>query len=267
MIDLHNHLLPGIDDGASDLNESLELARLFVDQGVTIAACTPHIYPGVYDNTGPDIMARVDALQKELQRAGIPLHLVAGADVHIAPDLVSKLRNGLVPSLHGSRYLLLEPPHHILPPRTDEIFFNLVSAGYVPILTHPERMSWIGRNYGMLAQLVNSGAWMQLTAGAVVGKFGREAQKWSERMLQQGLVHIVASDAHHPRSRPPCMREAFERLRELVGETEALNLVEVRPMAILANLRPSEVVPPRAPIAVPDSKPLWCRVAAYVRRS
>ena len=268
MIDLHSHLLPGIDDGAKNLEQSLEMARMAVADGVTVMACTPHIFPGVYDNRGDYICQLVEWLQSHLVASQIPLRLVSGSDLHIAPDLVSKLRNGEALSLNGSRYVLIEPPHHVLPPRTDDIFFNLLSSGYIPILTHPERMSWIDRHYDMLEQLVRSGTWMQVTAGAILGKFGSRPREWSERMLKDGLVHIIASDAHDPVRRPPNMKEAFMALCSWVGEAEAANLVQGRPEAIIRNRPPSEAasLPNFGNTAVVHEQvPLWRKMSEYLR--
>lgn len=268
MIDLHSHLLPGLDDGAIDLAMSLEMARMAVADGVTIMACTPHIFPGVYNNVGPNIEQWVEWLQSELHAAQIPLWLVSGADVHLAPGLVDKVRSGEVLSLHGSRYILIEPPHHILPPRAEDVFFELLSAGFIPILTHPERMGWIERNYGLIERLVRSGVWMQLTAAAVIGEFGREAAAWSLRMISDGFCHIVASDAHHPTKRPPRMRAAREYLVELVGEEEADNLVLRRPELIIYDKDPDSVALPVARRQAPQedeapNRSFWQSVSGY----
>ena len=144
------------------MQQSLEMARMSVADGVTVIACTPHIFAGVYNNSGPDVRRRVDRLQSELDAAQIAVRLVSGGDVHVAPDLVAKLKSGEALSLNDSRYVLVEPPHHVLPPNIEGLFFDLLSAGYVPIVTHPERMSWIDRDYDRLMRLVRSGAWMQI---------------------------------------------------------------------------------------------------------
>jgi protein-tyrosine phosphatase len=137
MIDLHCHMLPGIDDGAGDLAVSLQMARAAVAQGIEIVACTPHILPGLYHNSGPAIRQATQRLQERFDAEGIPLRLVAGADVHMTPDFVAGLRSGHLLSIADSRYVLVEPPHHSAPPQLEGFFFNLVVAGYVPILTHP----------------------------------------------------------------------------------------------------------------------------------
>ena len=244
------------------------MARLSVADGVTVIACTPHIFPGVYNNSGPDIRTRIDALQSELDAAEIELRLVCGGDLHIAPDLLVKLRSGQALSLNDSRYVLVEPPHHVLPPNIEGWFFSLLSAGYVPILTHPERMSWIERDYDLVLRLARSGVWMQITAGALLGDFGSRPKNWSLRMLREGLVHIVASDAHGATRRPPRMGEAFKALIPLVGEREALNLVRVRPEAIVGNSAPSAV--PKLPTPDQDDyeserETLWNKVSRYFR--
>lgn len=261
MIDLHSHILPGIDDGAADEDQALEMARQAVAEGVTIQACTPHIYPGVYPNTGPDILARVAWFQSLLDYEQIPLRVVAGADVHISPDLVQRIRSGEVLTLAGTRYILIEPPHHVVPPRMEEIFFNLQVAGYQPILTHPERMSWIEHRYDLITILAKSGVWMQLTTGALTGKFGSRAAYWSERMLGEGLVQIVATDAHDPVHRRPEWTDAIEVLRQFVGEEETRRIVHERPAAILANSPPEQVNMPKALSGRPpdDGISVWQR--------
>lgn len=138
----------------------------------------PHILAGVYHNSGSSIRQAVAALQERLAGASIPLRLVTGADVHMRPDLVLGLRSGQLLSLADSRYVLVEPPHHTAPPHFESFFFNLVTAGYVPILTHPERLSWVPSHYDAIGRLVRAGVWMQITAGSFAGAFGGNALYW-----------------------------------------------------------------------------------------
>jgi protein-tyrosine phosphatase len=160
----------------------------------------------------------------------------------MVPNLTSKLLSGEALTLNDSRYLLIETPHHILPPRTEDLLFDLTAAGFVPILTHPERMSWIEHRYDVVKWLVQAGVWMQLTAGALTGHFGRRPQYWSERMLDEGLFHIMATDAHDTLQRPPRLSAAVEVLSTRVGESEATQLVLTRPGGILDNRPPSELL-------------------------
>ena len=239
MIDLHCHLLPGIDDGARDLAMSLAMARACVADGVEVVACTPHILPGVYPNNGPQILAAVTALQTELDLNKIPLRLVSGADNHVSPTFVADLRSGKLLPLAGSRYVLVEPPHHVIPPRLEELFFEICIAGYVPILTHPERLRWIAPRYDLLERLVKAGVWMQVTAGSLAGDFGNGAKMIAERMLADGLVHILASDAHDLLRRPPSLGRGRALAEVIVGEAEAQKLVDIRPRGILHDTSPT----------------------------
>jgi protein-tyrosine phosphatase len=247
MIDLHSHILPGIDDGATDLSTSIGMARAWVADGVTAVACTPHILPGLYHNTGPQIRRAVENLQRVLDDENIPLRLVSGADAHIVSDFVSGLRSGRLLSLADTRYVLVEPPHHVAPPRLEQFFFGVMSAGYVPILTHPERLTWIEPNYTTIKRLARRGVWMQITAGSLTGSFGRSARYWAERMLDEGCVNILATDAHNLRSRPPKLSEGREVAARRLGAAEAEHLVVNRPQGILANVAPSSTPMP-API-------------------
>jgi protein-tyrosine phosphatase len=235
MIDLHSHILPGIDDGAQNLETSLAMARVAVADGIAVMACTPHIYPGLYENTCAGIEAATAALQAALDEAGIALRLVVGADTHLVPGLLDRLRAGEVPTVAGSAYLLLEPAHHVAPPNFERAVFELIAAGYVPVITHPERLTWIGDHYEAMRRLVNGGAWLQVTAGSLTGRFGSEARYWGERLLDEGLVHILATDAHGIERRPPLLAEGAEAARRWVGKDEAARLIGDRPDGILKN--------------------------------
>jgi protein-tyrosine phosphatase len=256
MIDLHCHMLPGIEDGAADLEVALEMARLAVADGITVTACTPHIMPGVYGNTGPQIRAAIEAFSTELGKAGIDLKLVAGADVHLATDLVGGLRNGQVLTLNNSRYFLFEPPHHVMPPRIEHAVFDIMTAGFHPVLTHPERLTWIEDHYDVMVRLAHAGVWMQITCGSVTGRFGRRPQYWADRMIDEGLVHILATDAHNLRNRSPSMAKSRDMVAERLGEDEATNMVVTRPRGILEDVDPSTMPPPvRGAPPEPDRKP------------
>lgn len=243
MLDLHCHILPGIDDGATDLEMSLSMAMIAVADGISTIACTPHIYPGLYENTASGIRAGIVKLQAELDQRSIPLRLVEGADVHLEPGLAGSIKAGRVPTLAGSRYLLLEPPHHVAPPRFEESVFQLTVAGYVPVITHPERLTWLQDHYPMFTRLVKTGVWMQLTAGSVTGRFGRGPKYWSERMLDDGLVHILATDAHHPARRPPLLAAGRDAVARRVGVHEAEHMVVTRPQGIVDDVAPSALPP------------------------
>jgi protein-tyrosine phosphatase len=260
MIDLHCHMLPGIDDGAPDLAVALAMARCAVADGIRVTACTPHIYPGLYENNRDGIAAAIAELQATLNKEGIPLELVIGADTHLAPDLIESMRAGKVPTLNGSQYLLLEPPHHSVPPRFEDSVFQLRTAGVIPVITHPERLSWIEGHYPTFQRLVKGGAWMQITSGSLTGRFGRRPKYWGERMLDEGLVHILATDSHHVDRRPPLLAEGRDAAAARLGEVEAWHLVRTRPRGILDNSLVDQLPPlPERNLATPKQV-LWKRL-------
>lgn len=253
MLDLHCHILPGIDDGAVDLDMALQMARIAAADGITTIACSPHIYPGMYDNTAASIRDAIGRFQAELDARGIDLRLREGADVHVAPDLVAGIRDGRIPTLAGSRYLLLEPPHHVAPPRFEDVVFELMTAGVVPVITHPERLGWVETHYDLFKRLSERGAWMQVTAGALTGRFGRRVRYWGERFVGDGHCMVLATDAHHPERRPPLLAEAREAAAALVGAEEATHMVVTRPQGVIDD-RPAEQLPP-ALHATPGFRP------------
>jgi protein-tyrosine phosphatase len=245
VLDLHSHFLPAIDDGAANENMALAMARAYVDQGVHHVACTPHILPGVYNNSGCQVRRAVARMQTRLDDAGIPLRLLTGADNHMVPDFIGGLKSGHLLTLANSRYVLVEPPHHIAPARIEVFFLKLLLTGYVPVLTHPERLFWIDAKYEVIRRLASQGVWMQVTCGSLRGIFGRRPRYWAERLLAEGIVHVLATDAHNMTTRPPDLSEGRRKAERHVGKEEARHLVFTRPTAVLSDVLPSDLPAPK----------------------
>ncbi len=253
MIDLHCHMLPGLDDGARDLPTALKMAELAVADGITMTACTPHIYPGLFENTHAGIRAACTAFQAELDGAGIPLRLTYGADIQVVPELVQGLREATLPGLHGSRYFLFEPPHHVSLPRMNDLVHDALQSGFVPLITHPERLTYIEQDYDKFVAAARQGAWIQLTGGSLLGRFGPRVKKITERFLRDGVAHLLASDGHNLKNRAPELAEARDAAAALVGAEEASALVLGRPQAVIDNADPASVPLPRG--LDPDAEP------------
>lgn len=243
MIDLHSHILSALDDGATDVAVSIAMARIAVADGITHMACTPHIFPGKYNNSAATILPAMHSLQAMLDAQSIPLTLYSGADIHIAPDLVERLKSGEAPTLNRTRYFLLEPPHEILPPRLEDFAGRLLEAGFVPIITHPERLSWAGRHFDVIQRLADLGCPLQLTADSLTGGFGAAAKQLSERILREGRACFFASDAHGVSWRKPVLSSAFALVAGQYGQEEAERMFRHRPAAILSNAEPGEILP------------------------
>lgn len=247
MIDLHSHTLPQLCDGSQSLDTSLTMARMAVADGTTHLACTPHIYPGIYNNSTTTIQPALQNLQQELDNNTIPLKLIIGADTHMVPEVMQGLKDGRIPTLNHSRYFLLEPSHHVPVTNFVDQVENFLNAGYVPLITHPERLSWVKDHYEEFIQAAELGAWIQITAGALTGHFGRTAKKWADRFLLDGYVHVIASDAHGTDKRPPILSKGVSAAIHLLGdEQEILRTVNERPQAVLDNTAPEQVTPPPA---------------------
>ncbi len=233
-VDIHCHLVPDIDDGAKTWEESLAMARMAVADGTETIVVTPHQLGAYGHNTGDEIRARTRQLQQFLNEHNVPLKVLAGGDVRIESDMIAKLRTGEVMSLADRRkHVLLELPHELYFP-LEPVLDDLNSLGMVGVLSHPERNQGILKQREVLEPLVANGCLMQITAGSIVGTFGPHCQHFSEWMLEQGLVHFVATDAHSPKTRRPLMGRAFERVAELVGWDSAVEFCCENPAAVVA---------------------------------
>jgi len=239
-------MLPNFDDGAENLETALQMARIAVDDGITHLACTPHIYPGLFNYDTQQIESATNAFRHELEKAQIPLKLGMGADIQLVSEMVQRLNDGSMPTINQSSYLLFEPPHHIAPSGFEEAVFNVIAAGYVPVITHPERLSWIETHYEEFIKVTELGAWMQITAGSLTGNFGSRPQHWAEKMLNDGIVHLLATDAHNLTRRAPILSAGKASAAKLVGQQEADELVNARPMAIWNNTPVNQVSRPPA---------------------
>jgi protein-tyrosine phosphatase len=251
MIDLHNHILPGLDDGARDWETALSMAQVAADDGIEEIACTPHITPGLYPNSRAVITKTAAELGFRLGRRGIALRLTVGADIHVTPDLPLRLADRSYPTIGDTRYFLFEPSHHVLPAMLGSLCGELLVAGYIPILTHPERLRWIERHYELICRLNAGGVAMQLTAGSVTGGFGARARYWSHRMLEEGRVDLVATDAHDQSRRPPLLSPARDEIAGRYGDATATALTLGNPRLVLDNRQ----LPPKQPVELRQERP------------
>ncbi|MBI5586564.1 MAG: capsular biosynthesis protein [Deltaproteobacteria bacterium] len=234
MIDLHCHLLPGVDDGAKDLEESLAMARLAVNDGIRAIVATPHVRNGLYHHTREELEERFIRLKEYLQVQGLPLTLYLGADIHLSPGLIQHLERQELPSINNRRYLLLELPSFALPSALQEILFKLRAKGFIPVVTHPERNGAIQKNPEQAVELSRFGALFQVTAMSLTGEFGGKVRDCAAALLEKGLVQVLATDAHSPRNRPPFLAAGVRAAEKLIGKEAALRLVTDHPERILA---------------------------------
>jgi len=237
VIDLHCHILPGIDDGPETIDEALEMCRIAVADGIRTIVATPHCYKGYYANDTSTILPVYDLLQQRIIEEGIDLNLLVAGDIHIDPDLALFLKDN--PSLcPGGRFALVELPWDSIPRYVGKFLFSLCVKGFTPILTHPERNRAIQLHPELVEEWVTSGAFIQVTAMSLTGEFGPKSQDTAFALLDWGQVHFVATDAHSPSWRKPVLSDAAGLLRERIGEEGARRLVEENPRRILAGQDP-----------------------------
>ena len=243
-VDIHCHLLPGLDDGPANWDQTLAMARAAVANGAIWVVATPHQRGRHANNTREAIQRVLEEARRQLEDWQIPLQLLPGADVRIDEALIDDLRDGAVQTIADGRYLLLELPHDVYFP-VDGILKEMRSLGITGILTHPERNHAIIRRPELLEEVIRGGALVQLTAGSITGAFGAVVRRFSEELLLSGKVHVVATDAHGCHGRPPNLDEAHRQIARLVGREAADILCRRNPARIVLGLSPQHLEPVR----------------------
>ena len=191
MIDLHAHVLPGFDDGAADWQTALAMCRRAATDGIGCLVATPHFHRGIFPTPDLDPVRAAGEKLQALCHKGLVhgLEIMLGADCHLHAEIVKNLEDGKIPALNDSRYVLLEFPEHNVPLRTDELIFEMRLAGFTPIIPHPERNAVMSKNPGVLYDLLQTGAYAQVTTASLTGLFGSSVQRTAEEMV--GQIHFA----------------------------------------------------------------------------
>ena len=239
MIDLHAHILPGLDDGAADWDQALAMCRLAQADGIKTLVATPHYYPGMAPLEPALIEQHVAKLRGLCADAQVELELLGGAEVALDASLPRLAKQGRLPTLGpGGRYFLLEMPLASPSRGLGDLVFQLQLAGLTPIFCHPERTWPAGSDWSWLERLVGSGCLVQVTAMSLTGDFGSQAQVTANRLLEMGCCHLVASDAHSDGRRAPVLSQARGHLQRLMGAEAARLLLEESPRLVLEGQEP-----------------------------
>lgn len=225
IVDLHCHILPGIDDGSPDLEHSLQLANEAIKDGVTHILATPHHLDRNYVNHRNDVLNAVISLQQELDERNIELKVFPGQEVHINGDLVQRYEDLLGADVR-KKYMLLELPHGNVPAYTKRLIFELQKCGTTPVIVHPERNREIQKDPNLLYEFIVQGALAQVTATSYIGGFGEEVAELSRKLVKNKLVQVVASDAHALNGRDFVLHEALLQIGRDFGEEVAYSFEE-----------------------------------------
>jgi protein-tyrosine phosphatase len=232
-IDIHCHILPGLDDGPEGLQESLAMVRMAADDGISHIFCTPHVHPGVYETNADSIKRARDELRVTVSNG---IKLFFGGDVRITPDLPERLANREVPTLGGSPYLLIEFPPQIMPHYISGLIFNLTQKGLIPIVTHPERCIYLAKDFTALKVLRAQGCMVQLTAMSLTKDVSEQIRKITFAMIAKGLVDFIASDAHGTGHRSPILSKAYNEVLRRFGKDVTETIFFKNPLKILESV-------------------------------
>ncbi len=248
MIDLHCHILPGLDDGAEDLGESLQMAAVAEKDGVHTILATPHTKNGIHENPPQLVHRQTAELAGRIAGEGIGVTVLPGAEVHICGGLAEKVKNHEVGTVNdGGRYLLVEFPFQSLPNGWSRELFQLNLEGIIPVVVHPERIFEFRRQFDLFYELVAMGCLTQVTAMSITGELGEPAMRCARQLLERRLVHLIASDAHSADGRPPALSTGVEVAGRILKDPgEAREMVTTRAEAILQG-RPVSVPEPLKP--------------------
>lgn len=243
MIDMHCHILPGIDDGASDLEEALEMARIAESEGIKKIVNTSHFHPEFKYTMGEELVEAINSFNVALKANKIDLEVLIGNEIYYTDEIIEELHNLNFHTLNNSKYLLIEFSPMNVPKNLADVVYEVKLKGYIPVLAHVERYNNIIENPNIIYDCIKEGAIIQVNASSILGKHGKEIKKVSDILLDNNMIHIVASDAHGSERRRPQLREAYEFVKNKYSEETADNLFKNNQSLIIAN---EDIIIPRA---------------------
>ncbi|MED3793809.1 tyrosine protein phosphatase [Niallia alba] len=217
MIDIHSHILPGIDDGAQTIKDSIEMAKAAVNEGITTIIATPHHKNNQFTNLKSSILTKVNDLNTVLKQENIPLTVLPGQEVRIYGEVLEDYYKEEILTLNHTKYLFIEFPSSSVPRYAERLLYELQTEGIIPIIVHPERNKELQEKPDLLYQFVKNGALTQVTASSVAGYFGKNVKKFSEQLIEHNLTHFVATDAHNVHNRGFKMVESLDIIEENFG--------------------------------------------------
>lgn len=239
MIDLHAHILPGLDDGPASMADALKMARIAVEDGIGVIIAAPHCLNGIYNNYREGIISACLEFNLVLEKNGIPLKVLPGSEVHLGMEILDDIESGRLMTLNDTgRYFFLELPDQFIIRNLIGFIARLEKMNVTPIIAHPERNMAIQRNVTLLHDLISAGALSQITGGSLTGGFGPPALQCCLRIINLNLAHFMASDAHSPGMRPPKLSGAVEKLSALTGKAGAEMMVLGGPEMVIEGKNP-----------------------------
>ena len=212
MIDFHSHILPGVDDGSSNIDMTMDMLENSLRQNVEYICATPHFITGEYEIELKEYEEKLKLIQEKVSGK---INIIKGLEIYINPELPRLYSEKKIWGFNGKKYLLIELPMQQFPIYTEKIFYELRLLGATPVLAHPERNFSIMKDPNLLIDLVEQGNLAQMNAGSLVGIYGKDIKKFAERLVEMNLIHLLGSDGHNDNRRNTNIEEGFKRVREL----------------------------------------------------
>lgn len=235
MIDIHSHILPGVDDGSENMAESLEMARMYIENGFKKVIATPHYIEGEV-NSGKDKNKRVlEELKEELLSNNLDLEVYLGNEIYTTMNMMDFLENKKAASLNDSKYILIEFPMYDIPLYIDNLIYEIQLGGYVPIIAHPERNSKIIEDPNILYNFIKKGALGQLNLPSIEDMYGSKIKATGEILLENKMIHFLGTDSHSKGNRSPAVGNSLERVREIVGRGKFREISRLNAESVLKN--------------------------------
>ncbi|HZK54095.1 MAG TPA: CpsB/CapC family capsule biosynthesis tyrosine phosphatase [Desulfosporosinus sp.] len=234
MIDLHSHILPGLDDGSNNIAETLGMVSQLYEAGFKTLIATPHVIEGRTFLSPAEILATTEQVRQAVAEAGIPVEILPGAENYIFPDLAKYARDGKLMTLgNAGKYLLVEFPMLEIPHYTDQVFFELQVLGITPVLAHPERNKGLVDEPERLVEWARKGVLFQLNLRSLSGHYGPQAKQLAEILLSSELIHFIGSDTHRVSRSDATYSEGLQTVQDVVGETSYQDLTRLNPQTML----------------------------------
>jgi len=235
MFDLHSHIIPGIDDGSKNMEMSLAMLQMAVENGTKGIVATPHIIEGEWLPAWDQVLADCDTLRQEAQKAGIEIPIFPGGEVAIHFDILEKLKDPGPYCINGGRYLLVELPANHIPSFTDDFFFTLQARGIIPVLAHPERHPEIAKKPELLVEWIRKGVLTQMNGTSITGHMGERVMVTAELLLVNDMIHTIGSDAHRIGHRNTNLTSAITRITEIIGTKKTQSITVENSNHIISN--------------------------------
>lgn len=233
MVDVHSHIVFGVDDGAKTIEDSIEMLKEAQKAGFTDVILTPHYIEGCYEVEMTTILEKIERIKEQLEKEKIPIQIYVGNEMYITSDIMTLMDTKKASTLNQTRYVLFELPMNTECVNLTEVVYQILSAGKIPIMAHPERYSWVQKDPNKLIPLIEDGVLLQANYGSVLGQYGKTCKETVKILLEHQMIHLLGSDVHRPNHIYLKIEEAMHIIQKWIGEEAYTYLSTVNAQKVL----------------------------------